>query len=149
MQCSRALGILSDIKNRYFQTVVLEKTWEFLGLQSILKEINPVFIGRTEAEAPILWPPDAKSWLIGKDPDVGKDWRQEEKRMAENEMVGWHHWLNGHELKQDLGDGEGYRETWYAAVHGVTKSWAGLNDWKKNNRHKQTQVEIQSNQQES
>ena len=98
-----------------------------------------IFIGRTEAEALIRWPPDEKSWLIGKDPDVGKDWRQEEKRMAENEMVGRHHWLNGHELKQDLGDGEGYRETSYVAVHGVTKSWAWLNDWEKTtdiNRHK-------------
>jgi len=59
-----------------------------------------VFIGRTdvEAETPILWPPDVKSWLIGKDPDAGKDWRLEEKGMTEDEMVGWHHWLNGHEF---------------------------------------------------
>jgi len=78
------------------------------------KEIQPVnpkgnqpwiLIGGTdaEAEAPILWPPDSKSWLIGKDPDAGKDWRQEEK----DEMVGWHHRLNGHEFEQTLGDGEG------------------------------------------
>ena len=68
--------------------------------QSILKEISPVFIGRTnaEAETPILWPPDAKSWLIWKDPDAGKDWRWKERGTTENEMVGWHHWLNGHEL---------------------------------------------------
>ena len=70
------------------------------------KEIQPVhpkgdqswvFIGRTdvEAETPIVWPPDANNWLIGKDPDAGKDWRQEEKGMTEDEMVGWHHWLNG------------------------------------------------------
>ena len=85
--------------------MVLEKT-----LESPLdcKEIQPVqpkrnqsliFIGRTdgEAETPILWPPDAKSWLIVKDPDVGKDWSQEEKGTTEDEMVGWHHWLNGHE----------------------------------------------------
>ena len=84
------------------------------------KEIKPVnskenqpwiFIGRTdaEAEAPILWPPDANNWLIGKDPDVGKDWRQEEKGMTEDEMVGWHHWLNGHESEQvpGVGDGQG------------------------------------------
>ena len=74
------------------------------------KEIQPVhpkgnqswiFIGRTdtEAETPILWPPDAKNWLIGKDPDAGKDWRQEEKGMTEDEMVGWHHWLSGHEFE--------------------------------------------------
>ena len=69
--------------------------------QSILKVIQSwVFIGRTdfEAEAPIFWPSDAKTWLIGKDPDAGKDWRQEEKGMTEDEMVGWHHWLNGHEF---------------------------------------------------
>ena len=57
----------------------------------------------TEAEAPILWSPDAKSWLIGKDPDAGKDWRKEEQRMIEHEMVGWHHQINGHEFQQTLG----------------------------------------------
>ena len=68
-----------------------------------------IFIGRTdaEAEAPILWPPDVKSWLTGKDPNAGKDRRQEEKGKTEDEMVGWHHWLNGHEFEQALGDGEG------------------------------------------
>ena len=81
------------------------------------KQIQPVhpkgdqswiFIGRTdvEVETPILWPPDAKSWLIWKDPDAGKDWGQE-KGMTEDEMVGWHHWLNGHESEQTPGDGEG------------------------------------------
>ena len=94
------------LKNWCFWTVVLEKT-----LESALdcKEIQPVhhkvnqswvFIGRTdvEAETPILWPPDAKSWLIWKDPDAGKDWGQEEKGMTEDEMVGCHHQLNGHEF---------------------------------------------------
>ena len=82
------------------------------------KEIKPVntkisqswvFIGRTdaEAEAPIFWPPDGKNWLISKDPDAGEDWRQEEKGMTEDKMVGWHHCLNGHEFEQGLGDGEG------------------------------------------
>ena len=91
-------------RNWCFQTVVLEKTPES-PLDS--KEIQPVhpkgnqpwiFIGRaeTEAEAPILWPPDVKNWLIGKDLDPGKDWRQEEKGMTEDETVGWHHWLDGH-----------------------------------------------------
>ena len=93
-------------KNWCFWTVVLEKT-----LESPLdcKEIQPVhpkrnrswvFIGRTdvEAETPILCPPDAKSWLNWKDPDAGKDWRQAEKGTTEDEMVGWHHWLNGHWL---------------------------------------------------
>ena len=80
-----------------------------------IQPINPkgnqpwAFTGRTDAEAetPVLWPPDAKSRLIRKDPDAGKDWRQEEKGMAEDEMVGWHHWLNGHEFEQAPGDGEG------------------------------------------
>ena len=98
-----------------FWTVVLEKTLEN-PLDS--KEIQPVhpkgnqswiFTGRTDAEseAPILWPPDAKNQLIGKDPDAGKDWRQEEKGMTEDEMVGWHHWLDGHEFKQAPGVGAG------------------------------------------
>ena len=95
-------------KNWCFWTVVLEKT-----LQSPLdcKEVQPVhpkgnqswvFIGRTdtEAETSVLWPPDAKNWLIWKDPDAGKDWRQEEKGMTEEEKVGWHHWLNGREFEQ-------------------------------------------------
>ena len=91
-----------------------EDSWESLGLQEI-KPINPkenqlwIFIGRTDAkaEAPILWPPDAKSQLIRKDPDAGKDWRQEEKGMTEDEMVGWHQRLNGHEFEQAPGDNEG------------------------------------------
>ena len=68
-----------------------------------------IFIGRTDAEAEplILWLPDAKSWLIGKDSDAGKDWNQKEKRVTENEIIGWHHQLNGHECKQILGDSEG------------------------------------------
>ena len=80
-----------------------------------IKSVNPkgnqpwIFIGRTDAdaEAPILWLPDAKNGLIGKDPDAGKDWRQEEKGMTEDEMVGWHHWLLGHEFEETLGDSEG------------------------------------------
>ena len=105
------------LKNLCFWTVVLEKTLESLLDCKEIQPVNPkgdqswVFIGRTdvEAETPILWPPDAKTWLIGKDPDAGKDWRQEEKGAAEDEMVGWHHWLNKHEFKQALvvGDGQG------------------------------------------
>ena len=77
--------------------------------QSILKKINWIFIGRTDAEAevPILWPPDAKSQLIGKDSDAGKDWGQEEKGVTKNTMVGWHYWLDGYEFEQALGDDEG------------------------------------------
>ena len=99
-------------ENWYFWTVVLEKTPESL---LDIKEIQPVhpkvnqswiFTGRTDAETPILWPPDAKNWLTGKDPDVGKDWRRE-KGMTEDEMVGWHHRLNGHEFEQATGIGNG------------------------------------------
>ena len=79
--------------------------------QSILKEIHWIFIGRTDAESetPILWPPDGKNWLIWKDPDAGKDWKREEKGMTEDEMVGWHHRLNGHEFEwaPGVGDGQG------------------------------------------
>ena len=87
------------LKNWCFWTVMLEKTPES-PLDS--KEIKPVN-WRTEAEAPILWPPDMKNWLIGKDPDAGKDWRQEEKGITEDEMVGWHHQLNEREFEQALG----------------------------------------------
>ena len=77
--------------------------------QSIIKEISPVFIGRTdgEAETPILWPPDEKNWLIGKDPDARQDWGQEEKGMTEDEMAGWYHWLNGHGFGWTPGVGYG------------------------------------------
>ena len=66
-----------------------------------------IFIETTDAEAPILWPPDVKNWLLGKDPDAGKDWGQKKKGVADDEVVGWHHWLNGHEFEQAPGDGEG------------------------------------------
>ena len=77
--------------------------------RSILKEINPEYSleGRTDAEALILWPPDSKSWLIEKDPDAGENRRQKKKRVAEDEMVRYHHWLNGHAFKETLGDSEG------------------------------------------
>ena len=98
--------------------------------QSILKEISPEYsFGRTdtETETPILLPPDAKNWLIGKDPDAGKDWTHEEVT-TEDEMVGWHHRLDGHEFDQSLGVGDG-QEAWCAAVNGVTKSRTRLGDW--------------------
>ena len=78
-----------------------------------------------EAEAPTLWPPNAKSQLIRKDPDAGKDWGQEEKGMTEDETVGWHHWLDGHEFEQALGMVKD-RDAWHAAVYGVTKSQTWL-----------------------
>ena len=103
------------LKNWCFWTVVLEKILESPFICKEIKLVNPkgnqsrIFIGRTDAEAetPILWPPDAKNWLIWKDPDAGKDWRQEEKRTTEDKMVGWHHQLNGHKFEQVLGVGDG------------------------------------------
>ena len=96
-------------KNWFFWTVVLEKSLESpLDCKEVqpVKPIHPkgdqswVFIGRTDAKAetPILWPPHGKSWSIGKDPDAGRDWRQEEKGTTEDEMAGWYHWLDGHEF---------------------------------------------------
>ena len=92
-------------KNWCFWTVVLEKTLESPLDCKEIKTVNLyqswIFIGRTdsEAEAPILWPPDAKNWLIGKDPDAGKDWGQEEKGVTEDEMARWHHLLDGHDFE--------------------------------------------------
>ena len=126
MKCSKPfLGTTSShcgalrwaSKNWCFWTVVLEKTLESPLDCKEGKPVHPkgnqswIFFGRTDAEAesPILWPPDAKNWLIGNDPDAGKDWRQEEKGTTEDEMVGWHHQLNGHEFEQAprVGDGQG------------------------------------------
>ena len=87
-----------------------------------------------EAEAPILGPPDAKSWFTKKDPDAGKDWAQEEKGLTEDEMAELHHWLNGLEFEQTLGDSED-REGWCVAVHGVTKCWTQLSDWTTNQNY--------------
>ena len=104
-------------RNWCFWTVVLEKTLESLLDCKDIQPVHPkgnqswIFIGRTDAEAetPILWPPDVKSWLIGKDPDAGKDWRQEEKGTTEDEIVGWHHRFDAHKFEQALrvGDGQG------------------------------------------
>ena len=95
------------LKNWCFWTVVLDKTLESPLNCKEIKQVNPkgnqswIFIGRTDAEAemPILWPPDVKNWLIWKDPDAGKDWRQEEKGTTQDEMVGWHHQLDGYEFE--------------------------------------------------
>ena len=102
-------------KNWNFQIVVLEKTLENPLDCKKIKPVNPkgnqpwIFIGRTivEAEAPVFWPPDAKNQFIGKGPDAGKDWRQKEKGVAEDETVRQPHWLNGHEFEQSLGDSGG------------------------------------------
>ena len=99
-------------KNWCFQ-LVLEKTLESPPDSREIKAVNPkgnqpwMFLGRTDAETLILWLPDVKTWLIGKEPDAGKDWGQEEKGTTEDKMIGWHHWLNGHGFEQTLGDGEG------------------------------------------
>ena len=82
-----------------------------------------------EAETPILWPPNVKNWLIWKDPDAAKDWRWEEKGMAEDEMVGWHHWLNGHEFKLTPRVGDGQGGLAYCSIHGVAKSQTLLSNW--------------------
>ena len=104
-------------KNWCFWTVVLEKTLEspldFKEIQQVQPKGNQswVFTGRTDAEAEtsILWPPDVQNWLVGKDPDAGKYWKQQEKRTTEDEKVEWHHWLNGLEFEQALGVGDGQR----------------------------------------
>ena len=127
------------LKNWCFRTMVLETLASPLDCKKI-KQVHPkgnqswIFIGRTdvEAESLVLWykeliPPDAKNQLIRKDPDAGKDWRQE-KGVTEDEMVGWHHWLNGHDFEQALGNGEG-REACCAAVYAETKRQTGLSDW--------------------
>jgi len=103
------------LKNWCFWTVVLEKTlespWDCKEIQPVHSEGDQpwVFFGRNDAKAetPVLWPPHAKSWLIGKDSDAGRDWGQEEKGTTEDEMAGWHHWLNGHESEWTPGVGEG------------------------------------------
>ena len=131
-------------QNWCFWTVVLEKT-----LESPLdcKKIQPVhskgdqsrvFFGRTDvkAETPVLWPPHAKSWLIGKDSDAGRDWGQEEKGTTEDEMAGWHHWLYGREFEWTLGVGDGQRglaccNSWGHKELGTTErlNWTELTDY--------------------
>ena len=122
-------------KNWCFWTVVFEKTLESpLGC----KEIKPVnckgnqswiCIGRTddEAETQIFWPPDSKSQLMGKDPDAGKDWGQEERGASEDEMIGWHHWLNGHEFDQAPGDTKGGKPSVLQSMRSQECTW--LSDW--------------------
>ena len=124
------------LKNWCFQTVVLEKTLESPLDCKEIKLVNPkinqtwIFIWRTcaDAEAPILWPPDVKSQLIGKGPEPGKDWGHEEKEAVEDEMAGWHHQFNGHVFEQTPGDSGGQEVLW-AAIHGVAKSWTWLSNW--------------------
>ena len=119
-----------------FWTVVLAETLKSPLASKEIKPVSPkgnqpwIFIGRadTEAEASILWPPDVKSRLIGKDPDAGKDWRQEEKGTTEDEMVGWHHRLHGHEFQQTRGDCKGQGNLTCCGLRGC-KSWTWLSNW--------------------
>ena len=117
-------------KNWCFWTVVLEKTLESPLDCKEIKPVNPkrnqswIFIGRTnvEGETPILWTPDEKNWLIGKDPEAGKDWKQKEKGMTDDGMVGWHHQINRHNFEQAQHQQMVMdREAWCAAIHGVSK----------------------------
>ena len=111
--------------------VVLEKTLESSLDSKVIQIVHPkgnhswIFIGRTdiEVETPIHWPPDVKNWLIWRNPDAGKEGRWEEKGTREDEMVGWHHWLNGHEFQWTLGVGDGQ------GIHGVAKSRTRLSYW--------------------
>ena len=120
-----------------FQTVVLEKTLQSPLDSKEIKPVNPkgnqpwIFIGRIDAEAevPILCPPNATSWLTGKDPDAREDWGQEEEGVTEDGMAGWYHWLNGHELSK-LWEIVKDREAQCATVHGVAKSHTQFNNWK-------------------
>ena len=114
-----------------------EETLESPLDRNKIKPVNPnrnqpwLFIGRTdaEAEAPILWPPGAKSQLIGKDPNAGENWEQEEKGLTEDEMLEWHHRLNGQDFLSKLQEMVKDWEAWWPAVHGVAKSWTQLSNW--------------------
>ena len=123
-----------DAEELMFWTVVLEKTLESPLDSQEMKPVHPkgnqswIFIGRTGIESPIFWPPNAKSRLTGKDPDPGKDWRQEEKVETEDEMAGWHHWLNGHEFEQALGDSAG-QGSFMCCSSRLPKSLTQLGDW--------------------
>ena len=135
------MGVSSTIKKAEGQRNNAFELWYWRRLESPLdcKEIKPVsprgnqfwiFIGKTDAkaEAPIFWPPDAKGGLIRNDSDAGKDWRQEERGMSEDKMVGWHHQLNEHEFEKTLRDGEGQVSLVWA-VDRVSKSWIWLSNW--------------------
>ena len=133
-----------DIKKVEHRRIDAFELWCWRTLESPLdsKEIHPVhpkgnqswiFIGRTdaEAEAPVLWPPDVKSWLTGNDSDARKYWRQEEKRTTEDEMVGWHHQLDGHGFEQTPGEGEGQGSLECCSPCGHNKS--DMTEWPNNN----------------
>ena len=141
------------LKNWCFWTMVLEKTLESPLHCEKIQPVNPkgnqswMFIGRTdvEAETPILWPPDVKNRLLGKDPDAGKDWRQEEKGTTEDEMVWWYHWLNGYEFEQasGVGDGQGSLECCSPWIHKESDMTEQLNwteQWWAKHRGQSTKI---------
>ena len=141
-----------------FWTVVLEKTLKSPLDCKEIKLVNPkgnqswIFIGRTDAvaETPILWPPDVKNWLIGKDLDARKDWRQEEKGRAEDELIGWHPRLDGHEFEQALGVGDGQGSLACCSPWGGKESdttgwlnWTELNKkWNRDDLGKREKVDV-------
>ena len=124
-------------KNWCFWTAMLEKTLDSPLDSKEIKLVNPkgnqpwIFIGRTDAEAPILWPPDVKSRLVATDSDAGKVWGQEEKGVTEEEMVGWHHWLNGCEFEKTLDDSEGHGSLVCCSSWGcrVGHDWVAEQQW--------------------
>ena len=118
------------LKNMLIKTFLCTLIKLFLQLSYLLNQ-PWIFIRRTDAEAegPILWPPDGKSQLTGKDPDVGKDWRQEEKGVTENEMAGWQHWLAGHEFEQTPGDTEGQENLGKRVGHNLASERQQFTNW--------------------
>ena len=129
-----------------------EDSWEFLELKEI-KPVNPkgnqswIFIGRMDAEAEALWQLDAKSQILGRDPDVRKDWRQKEKGVVEDEMVRLHHWLSGHEFEQTLGHSGGWRSLacyspWSHKELVWLSNWTTANPMKARMNHKETQQKL-------
>ena len=143
------------LKNWCFWTVVLEKTFESPLDCKEIWSVNPkgnqsrIFIGRTDAEAetPILWPPDEKNWLLWKDPNDGKDWRQEEKGMTEDDIVGWHHQCSGHEFEQAPGVGDGQGSLVYCTPCGRKEldmtewlNWTELYWERENSQKRRTQT---------
>ena len=122
----------------------LESPLESNEIKPVNLKVNQPWIlfWRIDAETPILWPPDANSWLIGRDPDTGKDWRQKEKKATEDETVGWKHWINGHELGQTPGDGEGQRSLVCCSPLGHKES---DRTWQLNNRNSSIIIIISNN----
>ena len=123
-------GRLYNRGNSTQYSVVLTVPWTARWDQSILKEINPEYSLAgliLKLKLQYFWLADAKSWLIGKDPDPGKDWGQGEKGMTEDELVGWHHWLNGHEFEQTLGNSEGWGSLACCSSCGRSQTW--LSNW--------------------